>query len=717
MRQLRTGGMLLAVAGAVAWSMLVAVGCKGPRPPAEAPRAPRPTPVASDAAGPAPAPEGATATGNADAAESPRGGRQRPGPDARMSMERTRFNVLAAQLAEPLFWRADDDLDGALDVEELALLTLPLQASKLDYVRRGRFSPGFELATRRIRQLDKDGYPAADPATEQPRLDLVLRELGQGQPTLVFTDLRQAPAPDRALAEAMIEVAQLIELLHARQNGTLGMERAIPAHDRASKALFARNQGPWCEAPQTEAEPACNALASMPKRVSGLYPAELQTDPDFCAKLAGDKDGETLMAPLVIVVKDGDALKAVPYHVAWPDEHEAIARALIRAADAQGEAERALVAYLRAAAVAFRTGDWFGADAAWAAMNAENSKWYLRVGPDETYFEPCSRKAGYHVSFARIDQDVLGWKRKLEALRTAMETEVARLTAKPYAAREVGFALPEGIQIVLNAGDSRSAHGATVGQSLPNFGPVAAESRGRTVAMTNLYRDPDSIATRRAQLSSILCAAAADRAKDDVADAAVLGTILHEAAHNLGPNGSWKVGGKTDDAVFGGTLAATLEELKAQTLAIHLNLWLVGQGKLDAALSEAAWMHDIVWTFGHIAAGMRTAEGKAKPYPQLAAVQVGRLLAAGALRWDAEALAANGNDKGCLDVDPAKLPTAIAALATDVLAIKAKGDVRGGSRLLAPWVDDSGKIGPLRATIRERWLRAPKASFVYSVAL
>ena len=330
--------------------MLGAGACKGPKPPAEAPRAPLAAPASSGAQASTSMPGAATDTAAGAAAASARRDRQRPAPAAKVEMERGRFNVLAAQLAEPFFWRADDDLDGALDVEELALLTLPLQAEKLDYVRRGRFAPGFELALRRIRQLDKDGYPAADPATEQPRQDQVLRELAQGQPTLVFTDMRMAPAPDRALVEAMIEVAQLIELLHARQNGTLGMERKIPAHDRVSKALFARNQGPWCEAPKTEAEANCNALAALPKRLSGLYPAELQADPEFCTKLSAGKDGDALMAPFVVVVQEGDALKSVPYHVAWPDEHEAIARALVRAADAQGEAETALVAYLRAAA-------------------------------------------------------------------------------------------------------------------------------------------------------------------------------------------------------------------------------------------------------------------------------------------------------------------------------------------------------------------------------
>ena len=57
--------------------------------------------------------------------------------------------------------------------------------------------------------------------------------------------------------------------------------------------------------------------------------------------------------------------------------------------------------------------------------------------------------------------------------------------------------LPDFIDIVINAGDDRNPLGATIGESLPNWGPVANEGRGRTVAMVNLYLDPDSIAARR----------------------------------------------------------------------------------------------------------------------------------------------------------------------------------------------------------------------------
>ena len=49
----------------------------------------------------------------------------------------------------------------------------------------------------------------------------------------------------------------------------------------------------------------------------------------------------------------------------------------------------------------------------------------------------------------------------------------------------------------------RTPLGATIGQSLPNWGPVANEGRGRTVAMVNFYSDPDSVAARRSPVSTV----------------------------------------------------------------------------------------------------------------------------------------------------------------------------------------------------------------------
>jgi hypothetical protein len=643
-----------------------------------------------------------------------------PSPPKLDAIPRLEFNRRAAEHALPVFWVKDDNKDGALDAGELA--TLWGQPAFVAVDDKGNFTDAFQAAYERLKApLSLDGL-APD---EKARREAVLAELAQGRPTLVSTAL--TTAEDKAVVSHVLTAALLVEQLHAKQNGVDALASQIPADDTASKWMFFRNQGPFCEAPKTEKDPHCSALSTKPKKVSGIYPASIQTDPKFCEVLEKRKDEKTLLSPFVVVRhKAGgrsagnaatDDLEAVPYHVAWADDVKAISAELTAAAAAIADpAEAAFKAYLQAAAQAFLDDDWFKADVAWKAMTATNSKWYLRIGPDEVYFEPCSRKAGFHVSFARINQESLAWQKKLDPVKKDMELALAALAGPPYKARDVGFQLPDFIDIVVNAGDSRSATGATIGQSLPNWGPVA-ESGGRTVAMTNLYTDDDSTAAWLEQVRSVFCKTSMDQVDPDPKHG-TLSTVLHEAAHNLGPAHEYKVKGKTDDQIFGGPLASTLEELKAQTSALYFADWLVEKNLLTRAEADKAHLRDVTWAFGHIAQGMKNGEGKPKPYSQLASIQMGFLRDKGVLVWKDAEKSANGADVGCFDVDLAKWKPAVDELGKIVLGIKGRGDKALAEKTRDRYVEDKGAgadWATLRGTIQERWLRAPKASFVYSV--
>jgi hypothetical protein len=462
-----------------------------------------------------------------------------------------------------------------------------------------------------------------------------------------------------------------------------------------------------------EREPGCSAIGGAPKVPVDVYPAMMQRDDGFCEPLAARPDAKELLTPFTAVRENDGKLTAVPYTQAYAAEMTAIARQLRDAAGVLPAEEAPLVKYLGAAATAFEDNDWVPADEAWAAMNSENSRWYVRVGPDETYWEPCSRKAGFHLTFARINPASLEWQRKLSPVRQAMETAVAERAGKPYAARNVSFHLPDFIDIVVNAGDDRGPIGATIGQSLPNWGPVAEEGRGRTVAMSNLYTDPDSRASRRAQASSLIDGASMAVYVDDPLPG-LLSTILHEAMHNLGPAHDYRVKGKTDDEIFGGPLAAMLEELKSQTGGIFLVELLRQNQLIDDDMAKRAYADSLVWALGHVATGMYTKEGKPKAYAQLAAIQIGFLLDQGALTWDPDATAANGKDKGAFIVHWDKLPAACDAMMRVVGGIKARGDVAAANELVAAYVD--GTKVP-HAAIAERWAREPRANFVYAVDL
>jgi hypothetical protein len=61
------------------------------------------------------------------------------------------------------------------------------------------------------------------------------------------------------------------------------------------------------------------------------------------------------------------------------------------------------------------------------------------------------------------------------------------------------------------------------------------------------------------------------------------------------------------------------------------------------------------------------------------------------------------------------MPAAVKTLETTVLQIKAKADKSAAERLKAEFVDAKDEFGNIRDTVTERWLRAPKATFVYSL--
>jgi len=594
----------------------------------------------------------------------------------------------------PLFWGRDEQNPKSLEPGELSILGVGTKREH--YIDADAFTPNFSRIYRGM--------------VERRRREAVARELDQGRPTLVHTDFKAASEQDRAIVRHITAAARIIEELYALQDGSFRLQGCLLPNHPPSQALFRRNQGPWCKAPMTENDPFCNACPDFVEKTSGLYPADLQKDPKMCQKLP-----DALLNPFVVVRGPADKPRAVPYTKEWGPRMSAVAAELKAAAGAIGDKEeQAFKTYLLAAAKGFETNVWGPADEAWAAMNAKNSKWYLRIAPDEVYFEPCNRKAGFHVSFAKIDPDSLYWQEKLTPHRETMEKMLAELIGPPYKARPVSFHLPDFIQIVLNAGDARSPMGATIGQSLPNWGKVAEEGRGRTVVMSNLYTDPDSLAIHRERAASLLSKETMKHYCED-RRLSLLDIILHEASHNFGPHSDYKIDQKRPATVFGGATATVLEELKSQTGALYYLDFLREKGVLSTDDRNRTYNHALVWCFGHISRGMFDPAGRPKPYSHVAAIHVAWLMREGAMTWEADQPAANGKDQGRFTIHYDKMPEAIGKLMQQVGRIKAKGDKQAAEALIADLIKGKGYQLVHDQDIKERILRHPKASFVYSV--
>jgi len=630
-------------------------------------------------------------------------------------VNREAFNRAAVRLDVPIYWAVDENADGAIDPSEVA--TLLFYPSAPRWTENGHFTKAFANAYDDIVAWAGDPpLPSSLSPDERERRRLVIEDLDQGRPTLVQSDFRDADPRDRVLVGHMLRVAKLIDALYARQIGIANLQAQIPAGDAASQSLFRRNWGARCVAPATEANPACTAVPGAPRPGHDAYPAAWQAEENLCARLEASSDDAALSAPFTVVREREGHLVALPVTEVYKEQTSALAAELrASAADTTAPSEDALRAYLTAAAHGFETNDWEPADEAWARMNVHNSRWYVRVAPDEVYRDPCRLKAGFHLTFARINKDSLAWQDKLAPYQQQMEHEVAALAGQPYAERQVTFHLPDFIDIVVNAGDDRAPLGATIGQSLPNWGPVANQGRGRTVAMSNLYTDPDSLRLKRTGAASLLDAPSLGLVSDDPAPG-LLNTILHEAAHNLGPSHEYRVDGKVDRDVFGGPLATTMEELKAQTLGVWLIDFLRAQGVIDQSLAQRAYVNAVTWAMGHIASGMYQGGDvtRPKPYSQLAAIQIGFLMDQGAIEWKPDVLAANATDKGAFVLHLDRFPTAMDALARQVAGVKARGDRAAAEAMVHKYVEGDTER---HAVIADRLLRLPKASFVYAVEM
>ncbi|MCC6750854.1 MAG: hypothetical protein IT371_24565 [Deltaproteobacteria bacterium] len=607
-------------------------------------------------------------------------------------LTRADFNRLAARADSPVHWVADRNADGLVDPAELGAAGSgePLQ----QFVSGGKLTPRFERLYRELVELR--------------RRESVARELDAGRPVLVETDLSRASPAERKLVKELVAAAALVDALYYRQMGSARLVPELRKATPADRALFARNNGPWCHTPATQGDRHCNGLPSFPARRSETYPGEAEMDDAGCKALAAHAQAKRLLDPFTVVRKRNGELVAVSSHedprfaplMRQISRRLKSAAALVKA----DPGEQALHRYLLAAAEGFATNSWEAADEAWAAMNAQNSKWYVRIGPDEVYVDPCQQKAGFHVSLARIDQESLSWQQKLTPLRERMEEGLAALIGPPYRARKVRFHMPDFIQMVLNAGDSRHPLGATIGQSLPNWGKVAQEGRGRTVVMTNLYGDPDSKRISRLQATSLFDRSTLAHYTDDP-KAALVGTILHEATHNFGPYSDYRLGGKAPKEIFGGTLASTLEELKAQTGSLWLLPLLEKHKLLTAREVKQAYAAAILWAFGHISRGMFSPSGHPQPYSQLAAVQVGTFLQEGAITYAA----------GLFRIHFDKLPAAVERLMQRVGRIKARGDVAGAKKLIEEWILPAGQQRLHAMEIAREMLKHPKATFRYGI--
>lgn len=429
---------------------------------------------------------------------------------------------------------------------------------------------------------------------------------------------------------------------------------AVANNRRADRDLlltmFDRNFGPWDEV--GDLHPFWGS-APMPEG-AGFYPTDL-TREEFESYLAAHPDQkDALMSPYTVVRRDGDALVAVPYSVAYKQWLEPAAQKLEQAAAITSNAS--LKKFLTLRAQAFRTDDYFVSELAW--MDLEDTPIEVAIGPYEVYTDRLyGRKTAFESFVTLMDPNASAALAKYKAYLRDMEANLP--IPDEHKNFQRGFASPIAVADQIQGGGDNVPGIQTIAFNLPNDERVREAKGAKKVILSNvLGAKYDRILNPIGQL-----VLSKEQAPLVVKKYMQLFTLFHELSHSLGP-GTIVVDGRTTtvDAELK-ERGSALEESKADVMGIWNLFFMMEKGELPMAEKEQLIATYFAGLFRSVRFGVTDAHGEG------AALQYGYLKAHDAFHWDAT--------QGHFVIDPAKMEAGLKALLHDQLMIQARGDYAG----------------------------------------
>jgi hypothetical protein len=387
-----------------------------------------------------------------------------------------------------------------------------------------------------------------------------------------------------------------------------------------------------------------------------------------------------IYSPTTVVRWSGDRLETIPYHIVYRPYLEPAAKALKEAADLS--ADPAFANYLRLRADALLTDDYFQSDLAW--LDLKNPKFDLTFAPYETYNDALlGVKATYGA-----------------AVLIRNEKESSKLDMFRQYVPQIQDALPlapedrpskQGLETPMEVMDApfRSAdltHGyQSVADNLPND-PRVHEQKGSKKLFFENFMD--------ARVKYVIVPVARqmlrpDQAAKVTADGYLLGTIMHEIAHGLGPAFARTPAGKVAVRESIGPTYSGLEEAKADVTGMFGLKWLVDHGALPKERMEEFYASYVGGIFRTVRFGVAEAHGQAEM------MEFNYLSSRGAIRRDA-------SWRYAIDYD--KMPAAMADLAKELLEIEVSGDRQRAEN----WFQKYGSMPPeLKAILKTKTADIP----------
>jgi hypothetical protein len=382
----------------------------------------------------------------------------------------------------------------------------------------------------------------------------------------------------------------------------------------------------------------------------GFYPADLTRDQvEQYVKQRPDQKAAIYDQFTIVGWHDGQ-LEAIPYHIYFRAFLEPAAKALQAAATLSQDA--AFAKFLQLRADALLSDDYFPSDLAW--LELKNPKFDIIFAPYETYLDSLLGVKGSYGAAVLVRNERESKKLDLFQKYVPEIQDALPLAAEDRPSKH-GLETPmEVVDAPFRAGDLTHGYQA-VADNLPND-PRVHEQKGSKKLFFKNFMD--------ARVNHVILPVARklmepEQAAKVTGEGYLLGTIMHEISHGLGPAFARTPAGKVSIREAIGHQFSGLEEAKADATGMFALKWLVDHGVLPKVKLEqyyASYVGDL----------FRTARfGTAESHAQAEMMEFNYLSDRGAIRRNAS---------GRYAIDYKKITGAIADLTRELLEIEATGD-------------------------------------------
>lgn len=466
------------------------------------------------------------------------------------------------------------------------------------------------------------------------------------------TDLSWLSSQEREIISILIDAADIIDDIFWMEAYGDKEELFERINNEYAEAYARIHYGPW-DRLNDNAPFIPGFGAKLP--AAKFYPEDMTVE-EF--ELWDNPDKTSLYT---LVTRDSEGkLTAVPYSVAFREQHSKAADLMLKAA---GLAEDAgLKKYLSMRADALLTNQYQPSDFAWMEMKQSNIDFI--AGPIENYEDRLFGYKAAHESFVLVKDPV--WSAQLEKFNAMLPDLQATLPVAPeYRAEMPGTDADMNVyDAIYYAGDC-NAGSKTIAINLPNDPEIHLAIGSRKLQLKN---------SMKAKFDNILMPIAGmliDESQRQYItfDAFFENTTFHEVAHGMGVKNTINGKGPVREALK--EQYSALEEAKADIMGLYLVTELYRMGEITSGEVMNNYVTFFAGIFRSSRFGAASAHGKANML---------------SLKYFADNGAFVYQDNGYYKVNFEEMKGAVISLVGKILTIQGNGDYEAAKA----WIESDG---------------------------